>query len=882
MTPFIFSRFLFLLIFVNLVLAVLRFSLSQSLCSDGEKSSLLQFKEAFVIDKSASGDPLAYPKVTLWNQVGGRSSDCCFWEGVECDVDTGHVIGLDLSSSFLYGSLDSNSSLFNLVHLRRLSLADNHFNYSQIPTAIKRLSMLTSLSLNASVFSGQIPSEVSELSNLSSLDLSENIDPLTRKRLLVLKKPDFKSLIANLTSLEQLHLSYVDISSTVPDSLANFSSLTSLLLKDCGLRGEFPVGIFELHNLQILSVGFNENLTGNLPEFKQSSSLKALKLAGTSFSGDLPTSIEKLASLYYLDATSCNFSGMIPTSIGKLNQLTYLDLSENNFMGHIPSSLANLTQLVQLWLYSNQLSGPIPFSLSKLQNLELLTVENNNLSGNVNFDMFLGLKNLRTLSLSDNNLSVIIKPGINDTLPQFKLLLLSNCNLRKFPEFLRHQERIDSLDLLGNNIGGRIPEWMFNKSRETFFLLYLSENDLIGEVPPAICNLRSLALLKMSYNKLSGSLPQCFGNFKSLLVLTLRNNSISGNIPIFTEGNQLRLADLGYNQLQGQVPHSLTNCRMLGYLNLENNRLDDVFPYWLGSLPELEVLVLRSNEFHGVIGEPKPHYEFPKLRIIDISFNNFTGKLPSSYIQSWKAMKSNMFWNSSYMMSIPKAESKGSNTISSFVNFRVTIKIKGVDRFYEKIQDIIAVISMSDNKFDGEIPQEIGNVKGIYSLDLSNNNLTGGIPSSLGNLTGLESLDLSRNELSGEIPQELTKLTFLQYLNVSHNHLTGPIPQANQLSRFESSSYEGNSGLCGIPLPNKCGNSEALDPPLPSHEEEEEESSSFFQFGWKVVVIGYGCGFVVGLFAGEFAIARKPNWFSMTFGIRNWQVIRKRRIGRRN
>ncbi|XP_062073688.1 receptor-like protein 19 [Humulus lupulus] len=537
----------------------------------------------------------------------------------------------------------------------------------------------------------------------------------------------------------------------------------------------------------------------------------------------MPSSIEKFSSLNELDVTACNFSGMIPTSIGKLTQLTYLDLSENNLVGKIPSSLGNLTQLIQLWLSNNHLSGLVPLSFSKLTSLQLLTLKNNNLTGTVNFDMFFGLKALQGLDLSDNKLSVVIKHSMNDTVPQFTQLFLSNCNLRKFPDFLQYQERIVFLELIGNYISGQIPEWLFNKSKETFFLLQLSENNLSGKIPPAICNLSSIAVLRMSFNNLEGNLPQCFGNMKSLSVLTLKNNSFSGNLPIFSKGNKLKLIDFSENQLQGKLPPSLANCRDIGYLNLEYNQLNDVFPFWLGSLPELEVLMLRSNRFHGVIGEPIPDYEFPKLCIIDMSFNNFSGKLPSKYSQSWKALRNSISRNLTYMKT-------KTISVNGSVRFRVTTKIKGVNLFYEKIPDTIAIINLSDNNFDGQIPEDIGNVEALFSLDLANNNLNGGIPALLGNLRNLESLDLSQNDLSGEIPLELAKLTFLQYFNVSYNHLTGPIPQTNQLSRFESSSYENNLGLCGIPLPNKCGNSEAFEPPHSSFEE-ETSSSSFFQFG---------------------------------------------------
>ncbi|GLT54999.1 hypothetical protein SLA2020_281560 [Shorea laevis] len=108
---FIFMRLLF---FLSMFLLLLTGSMSslQPLCHEDERSALLQFKDSFIIDNSASGDPFAYPKVASWT-LKGENSDCCSWDGVECNEDTGHVIGVDLSSSCLYGSINSsNSSLF--------------------------------------------------------------------------------------------------------------------------------------------------------------------------------------------------------------------------------------------------------------------------------------------------------------------------------------------------------------------------------------------------------------------------------------------------------------------------------------------------------------------------------------------------------------------------------------------------------------------------------------------------------------------------------------------------------------------------------------------------------------------------------------------------
>nr|GFA63898.1 receptor-like protein 12 [Tanacetum cinerariifolium] len=178
---------------------------------------------------SASSNPRAYPKVASWSN---GTSDCCLWDGVYCS--SSHVTGLDLSSSHLYGPIYSNNSLFNLIHLRRLNLADNNFRFSQIPSGIGRLSQLAYLNFSNSLLSGHIPKEITQFSQLVSLDLTGNQ--------LKLQSPGFRNLVQNSSkTLKELFLSDVDISSEIPDILANSSSLTSLVLRHCGLTGYFPL-----------------------------------------------------------------------------------------------------------------------------------------------------------------------------------------------------------------------------------------------------------------------------------------------------------------------------------------------------------------------------------------------------------------------------------------------------------------------------------------------------------------------------------------------------------------------------------------------------------------------------------------------------------------
>ncbi|XP_044502051.1 receptor-like protein 6 [Mangifera indica] len=589
-----------------------------------------------------------------------------------------------------------------------------------------------------------------------------------------LQKPGLESLVEKLTNLKTLYLSQVNISSSIPHILANLSSLIELSLRECELQGEFPAKIFQLPNLQMLSVRYNPSLIGYLPKFDASSPVQELRLGGTSFTGEIPNSIGNLKSLSHLDIHDCNFLGTIPSSLGNLaeitslylsqnmfsgklppivgnltsleeldvsnnnfsvqnsialswiskhSKLTYLGISQINLVGEIPSWLMNLTQLnflcigsnqltgqipdwfmnhnqlseiflesnqltghisshirnltklIELGLSSNQLEGPIPASITELENLEFLDLRQNNLNGTIDLNMFLyKLKSLKALALSSNSLSLITKTNIRLEVQQLWLLGLASCNLYEFPYFLHNQGQLEILDLSSNKIAGQIPKWFLNQSVDSLLILNLSYNlltgfqyhpdflpwtrlsrldlrnnkfqgplkvpslstryylashsNLIGEIPPLICNLSRLRVLDLSYNNLSGRLPQCLGNLSyRLLLLNLRSNKFCGSIPsTFVSGINLKWIDLSHNELQGRIPRSLANCTGLEFLNLGNNQICDVFPSWLGTLPELKVLILQANGFSGVIRDPETSFAFPKLRIIDLSSNRFTGR----------------------------------------------------------------------------------------------------------------------------------------------------------------------------------------------------------------------------------------------------------------
>ncbi|KAK3429746.1 hypothetical protein EUGRSUZ_E01238, partial [Eucalyptus grandis] len=866
------ASLLYALLFRIILLLMIHTSLAKPLCHPDESSAMMEFKRSFRI--TTAEFHCVYPKVESWLPNG--HGDCCSWDGVECNEASGHVTGLDLSSSCLLCNITSNTGLFRLLHLESLNLAFNDFNSFSIPYGFGNLSRLQYLNLSGSEFSEKVPSDISRLSRLTSLDLSSKWASL--------EMPSIENFVQNLTMLRELDLSIISMPSPFPHILANFSSLKSLVLRNCGLHGEFPVSIFQLPKLEVLDISYNDNLSGFIPEQQWGNPLKSLSLGGTIFSSSLPSSLSNLSQLAYINLRGSKFMGQIPASFTNLTKLSYLDLSKNNFTCSISHWLVDLPKLNYL-----NLSGEIPNSLWELEDLEYLALRHNNLSGTVDLHK---LKNLTTLLLDFNNISFVSNTEVNATLPKLSTLSLVSCNLHEFPRFLGYLNGLEWVDLSNNKIKGSIPTWMWNGSKETLMNMDLSHNfltdfgsshinlsnllkttlpsppplaiyynisnnNLFGEIQ-SICRARSLVILDLSINSLNGTIPSCLGNIDSLTILNLGRNKLEGMIPNgYPKVCVLKIIDLTNNRLQGPIPRSLINYPMLEYLNLGYNQIHDGFPSWLSKLTKLRAIILKSNKFYGPIETYRSQFNFSNLHIMDLSNNAFIGELPSKLLQSFHAMKVIVSQDQLEYMNTSQGLPLSLETYEKIVDYDMKLMSKGTEREYTKVPYALKGIDLSNNKFEGCIPDFIGDLKSLVLLNLSNNILTCFILPSLANLRVLESLDLSRNKLSGEIPQQLAQLTFLSSFNVSHNQLFGPIPRGSQFNTFRASSFAMNEGLCGSPLPKKCTTIRD-DIPLPTSPlEEENGDKSLFDLDWTVVLIGAGVGFLIGVVLGNFFIDEK-------------------------
>ncbi|KAK2995257.1 hypothetical protein RJ640_026061 [Escallonia rubra] len=668
---------------------------------------------------------------------------------------------IDLSANYLTSS-SLYYWLFNISStLVKVELSVNNLQ-GPIPGDFGNMKFLQYLGLGANIFEGGVPNPFGNLSRLQYLDLSLNE-----------LNQDLPTIVRNLSGPVQKSLVYLDfgwnrkITGLLPD-VTGFSSLRFLNLRDNKLSGSIPKSYGQLPVLFALDLGWNQ-IEGPVPDFTSSLSLKELYLQGNKLNGtSLGTSIAGLSSLLVLDVSTNSLDGVVSEAdMSKLSRLLYLDLSSNSLSLEFSSEWVPPFQLDVIRLGGCKLQSHFPRWLQTQTNVSMIDISH---------------------------------AGILDTIPDW---------------FWDHSHRIEHLNLSHNQIYGILPD-LSSKFSEVFASIYLGFNNFSGPIPLFPSNLTALDLSKNSFsgpvsflcnptpfltyldlsdNLLSGELPDCWKSFGKLSILNMGNNNLSGKVPISMGSlSAVETIHLRNNHLVGKLPKSLKNCTKLTFIDLGQNRLTGKIPAWIGNkLSDLVFLSLSSNEFYGNI--PLNICRLARMQILDLSLNNISGNIPEC-LGNFTAMAS---------------EESSSLTIThSFDSYfypyfdTALLVWKGREFEYKNTLGLVKSIDLSSNKLVGEIPFTLPSLAGLVALNLSRNNLSGLISPNMGRLGSLNFLDLSRNGLSGGIPIALSQLSHLGVLDLSYNFLSGRIPESNHLLTFEASSFAGNAGLCGRPLPRSC------------------------------------------------------------------------------
>ncbi|KAJ4829202.1 hypothetical protein Tsubulata_045473 [Turnera subulata] len=557
----------------------------------------------------------------------------------------------------------------------------------------------------------------------------------------------------------------------------------------CSLQGTGALSL-ELRNLEVLNLFYNKLNDSILPLIRGASSLRSLDIAYNSLTG----------SAHIND-------------LGSLSNLEELDMSDNyeltNFIS--PRDIIGLRMLKSLNLdgTSIDLSNLLKL-VGGLPSLKTLTFQYNYQIVDQVPQEFYNLTSLEELFLDDTSIprSLLLNIG---ALSNLKILSLNRCKL-----------------------SGALPDigWCELRKLEQ---LYLSNNELVGILPPCMRNLTSLLVMDLSSNQLTGNIASSpLADLISLQYLSFSSNQfrVPTSFASFFNHSNLKLISCDNNELipelnpQTSAPvfqlnfFSMSNCRSetrmaqfpyflyfqhdLSVLDLSDNNLGAQFPSWLlQNNTRLKRLYLKNN---ALVGTLQLQYPVSNLSTIDISSNYMHG-------QSLEAICSNFpnlvnliiaengltggippcFENMTYLAYLDMSNNELSSALfellplfgSSLWFLKLSnnnFKGRMSPTFFNQTR--FAYLYLDNNNFSGQIPDSISTNVFTSLLDISNNHFSGMLPRWLGNLSSVQAIDFSKNHFHGSIPGEICNLTGLQFFDLSENNLSGSIPSCTNLPKI--------------------------------------------------------------------------------------------------
>uniref|UniRef100_A0A0E0MRN6 Leucine-rich repeat-containing N-terminal plant-type domain-containing protein n=1 Tax=Oryza rufipogon TaxID=4529 RepID=A0A0E0MRN6_ORYRU len=622
-----------------------------------------------------------------------------------------------------------------------LDVSDNAFHGS-IPKSMGELVLLHTLNMSHNSLTGPIPSQLGRLKQMEALDLSSNeLSGVIPQEL------------PSLDFLGMLNLSYNRLEGKIPESLHFSLFANSSFLGNDALCGP-P-----------LSKGCsNMTLPNVIPSEKKSVDVMLFLFSGIGFGLGFAIAIEH-GEFPLEDATYTNHTGALPPAVPCLpDQASALLQLKRSFTITDDSTAAfrswNAGKDCCRWegvscgdadgrviwldlgdcgLESNSLD-PVLFKLTSLEYL--------NLGGN-------DFNESEIPSAGFERLSQVPVQSIGQLHSLVSLDISFSSDLI---ELFDHGYLINPWQMDLPNLTALVANLSSLRSLNVIDLQY---NYLTGPIPEYFANLSSLSVLQLGYNKLEGWVsPSIFQNKKLVTIDLHRNPDLSGTLPNISADSSLESLLVGRTNFSGRIPSSISNIKSLKKLDLGASGFS-------GKLPSSIVrLDLSFNMFEGTIPLPQ-NSRF----VLDYSNNRFSS-IPTNistqlgYTAYFKASRNNLSGE------IP----------SSFCSNNIQVLDLSYNFFSGSIPsclfedaNALKVLNLKQNQLHGELAHNINESCTLEALDFSDNRIEGNLPRSLVSCRKLEVLDIQNNQINDSFPCWMRVIPRLQVLILKSNKFFGQV-----------------------------------------------------------------------------------------------------------
>ncbi|PRP76294.1 hypothetical protein PROFUN_07816 [Planoprotostelium fungivorum] len=433
----------------------------------------------------------------------------------------------------------SYSDHLSHISLKGNGLTSSSFNENTLPPQLKRLD------ISRNQLTDDIISYIEALTNVVELRLNDNL--FTDTSLFVnlpktittldLSGNQYNGSILSLSSLTALELLHIDRNGFVDDliSLTQLTSLRELNASFNAFNSIIPNNISSLSQLVSLDLSHNSNLTAEIPDLSNLTSLVTLNFSNNRINGSLE-GLSSLFNLAELDISDNEIVGDL-SLLNNLGSLVKMNLSFNEMKNLQGFNLTLMSSTLRHIDISHcDLSGSLPQSFNRLPLLEELLLNDNKIASMSQSDV--NMTSLQTLVVSRNRLSTVGDMSIYNAMSSLQILRLDGNNYNSGLERLTNLSLLQSLNVSHNSLGVDVSILPSFPSLQT---MDLSFNRLKGNAS-LLSTQTSLRYLDVSYNNLGGSLGSSILSMHNLTHLNLSHNMITGAIDVPPQLNECDLS----------------------------------------------------------------------------------------------------------------------------------------------------------------------------------------------------------------------------------------------------------------------------------------------------------------------------------------------------
>jgi len=719
---------------------------------------------------------------------------------------------LDLSSNQLSGTIPT--SVGQMISLASLFLGTNQLT-GPIPAQMGLLTQLTELNLNNNQLTGMIPDGIWLIDGLASISVAGNMLEGT-----------IWTNLGQRTFLRNIDLSNNQFSGDFPTDLGGLTSLENLLLAGNQFTGALTASIASLPNLFFVQI--ENNRFTDLPDLSGVQNLFSLGIQNNRLEFDdiLPNAGRSYAiGFTYTPQDSVGITSRITTQVGEPLEITVQTGGTGNVYawfknGEVIAGKTGPTLSFEqaasgdAGIYRADISNPGAPALVLAGRSTTVTITDPQRAALVAFyDRMCGetWKNKDGWK-TERPLSEWYGVNVDSQGHVTGLFLVDNfiyefaisdgsCEAAEivdgygvFPAaFFSGLQHLEWLSLRGNFITGPMPEKLFympNLARLDMSVNYLQapgynfwgnfcNNDcepsadgfgkIIRRIPGQFTYLvdfggtdgpytAPLVYFDFSYNYLTGGFPPPgfhptpeHPDYAGLSYFNASGNLLAGSLTPFLQDASV------INQVWVDTPQT---CQEI-YGDDFKCSAPDGYPRWVMNVSDNGRKPKKARQIPGLPGlhllDPNP------TRPSQTTSSTFSTAVSQTGTASGTQAIAGCEWGFSTCAS-PNPGKAGARV----PNGRSASKSSSALTY--------AVLDISYNDTEGEIPASIGNIPFLKQLNMGRNKFSGTLPEEMGNLIYLDSLIISNNNFSGELPQSLTALPNLAFFDFG---ASGAVPPAD-------------------------------------------------------------------------------------------------------